>query len=55
MPEINEGNTTLDALAGMVQRGFFGVDERFNEINKRFDLLEGEMNARFDQFLIFDI
>ncbi len=31
-----------DDLAGMVQRGFLGVD-------KRFDLLEAEMNARFDQ------
>lgn len=35
-------NITLNDLAGMVQRGFLGVD-------KRFDLLEAEMNARFDQ------
>ncbi|NCQ02777.1 hypothetical protein GW816_01865, partial [Candidatus Wolfebacteria bacterium] len=35
-------NITLDDLAGMVQHGFLGVD-------KRFDLLEAEMNARFDQ------
>ena len=56
-------NITIDDLAGMVQRGFFGVDKRFNEVDKRFnevdkrfnevdkrfDILETEMNARFDQ------
>jgi len=42
MSENNEENMTLEILAGMVQRGFLGVD-------KRFDLLEAEMNARFDQ------
>jgi len=56
-------NITIDDLAGMVQQGFFGVDERFNEVDerfnevdkrfnevdKRFDILETEMNARFDQ------
>ena len=42
-------NITLNDLAGMVQRGFLGVDKRFDEVDKRFDLLEAEMNARFDQ------
>ncbi len=42
MSENNGGNITLETLAGMVQRGFLDVD-------KKLDLLEGEMNARFDQ------
>ncbi len=39
----------IDNLAGMVQRGFLDVSKRFDEVDKRFDLLEAEMNARFDQ------
>lgn len=42
-------NITLDNLAGMVQRGFLGVDKKFEEVDKRFDILEHEMNSRFDQ------
>lgn len=42
MSEINGQNMTLGTLAGMVQRGFLDVD-------KKLDLLEGGMNARFDQ------
>jgi archaellum component FlaC len=49
MSETREENMTLENLAGMVQRGFLGVDKRFDEVDKRFDLLEREMNARFDQ------
>lgn len=39
---FKEAKTNLDDLAGMVQRGFLDVD-------KRFDLLEAEMNNRFER------
>ena len=56
-------NITIDDLAVMVQKGFDGVDKRFdgmatktelsalhNEMNKRFDgvVTKAEMNRRFD-------
>lgn len=31
---------TLDDLAGMVKKGFDGVDKRFDQVDKRFDRLE---------------
>ena len=34
--KINK-NITLDDLAGMVKRGFDGVDKRFDRVDKRFD------------------
>jgi tetrahydromethanopterin S-methyltransferase subunit G len=49
MKKIIKKNITLDGLAGMVQRGFLDVNKRFDEVDKKFDLLEAEMNARFDQ------
>lgn len=36
--------TTLDSLAGMVQRGFIDIDKQFDDVGKRFDQLE----ERFD-------
>ena len=31
---------TLDNLAGMIKRGFDGVDKRFESVDKRFDGIE---------------
>ncbi len=46
---------TIETLAGMVQRGFTGVDKRFDVVYKRFDSvdkridsLEKHMNDRFN-------
>jgi len=48
MPE----KITIEDLAGMVKRGFDGVDERFDGIDKRFDGVDGKfrgINERFDE------
>ncbi len=37
--------TTLDALAGMVQRGFESMEGRFEDMDKRFE----DMDKRFDE------
>lgn len=42
---------TIDALAGMVARGFGNVDKKFDAIDKRFDAVDGKFAAidgRFD-------
>lgn len=42
---------TIDALAGMVKKGFDHMDERFNQHDKRFDILEKRfdiLEKRFD-------
>lgn len=36
---------TIEDLAGMVQRGFSGVDKRFDLVDKRFDMVD----KRFDK------
>lgn len=48
--------TTLDSLAGMVQRGFGGMEEKFEDVQKRFGDIEErdnnfrvEVNERFDR------
>ncbi|MCX6719554.1 MAG: hypothetical protein NTV36_00355 [Candidatus Staskawiczbacteria bacterium] len=38
-------NITLDDLAVMVQKGFNGVDLKFEQVDKRFDLVD----KRFDK------
>lgn len=43
--------TTLDALAGMVQRGFESMEGRFEDMDKRFDAIEArlaDIEARLD-------
>ena len=37
-------NLSLDNLAGMVKRGFDGVDKRFDGVDKRFDKIEIRLN-----------
>lgn len=37
--------TTLDDVAGMVQRGFQEMNGRFGEVDKRLDGLEGRMGT----------
>jgi len=41
---------TINDLAVMVQKGFNGVDKRFEQIDKRLDgmVTKAEMNRRFD-------
>jgi len=41
-------NLSLDNLAGMVKRGFDGVDKRFDGVDKRFD----GVDKRFDKIEI---
>ncbi len=43
-------NITIDELAVMVQKGFNGVDKRFEQVDKRLDVMvtKAEMNRRFD-------
>lgn len=36
---------TLVDLAGMVKRGFDGVDKRFEQIDKRFDRVEERLTS----------
>ena len=36
--------TTIEDLAGMVKRGFDGVDKRFEQVDKRFE----QVDKRFD-------
>ncbi len=38
--------TTLDDLAGMVKRGFDGVDKRFEDVDKQFE----SIGHRLDRF-----
>jgi len=38
-------NITLDNLAGMVQRGFLGVDKKFNEVYERFDKISKRIDG----------
>lgn len=35
--------TTIDDLAGMVQKGFEGVNERFDKVDERLDKVEGRL------------
>ncbi|MDP3052568.1 MAG: hypothetical protein Q8N22_01265 [bacterium] len=42
-------NITLDDLAKMVNSGFEEMNIKFSKVDKKFDLLEYEMNKRFDQ------
>ena len=35
---------TIDALAGMVKKGFDHMDERFNQHDKRFETIEKKMD-----------
>jgi len=37
-------NITLDNLAGMIKRGFDGVDKRFDGVDKRFDKVEARLS-----------
>ena len=36
-------DTTINDLAGMVQKGFEGVDKRFDAVDKRFERMERQM------------
>ncbi len=45
-------NVTIDTLARMIQKGFVGVDEKFEAVDKRFDAVDkrfDEMDKRFDK------
>ena len=44
MVKKNKKNTTLDNLAGMIKRGFDGVDKRFDGVDKRFDKVEARLS-----------
>jgi len=53
---MKKDKTTIEDLAGMVQRGFESVDKRFESVDKRFesvdkrfDLLTDNVNSRFDR------
>ncbi|MCK4355434.1 hypothetical protein KAW43_03785 [Candidatus Parcubacteria bacterium] len=37
-------NTTIDDLAGMVQRGFSEVNEKFDKIDTRLDKIDGRLD-----------
>lgn len=39
---------TIDGLAGMIKKGFDGVDKRFDLVNEKFDLIEKKLE-RIDQ------
>ncbi len=38
---------TLEALAGMINRGFRDVDQKFEGVDQRFNILEKSINNRF--------
>jgi hypothetical protein len=42
---MKKKNVTIDDLATMVQKGFNGVDVKFEQVDKRFDA----MDKRFDK------
>jgi len=46
-------NITIDDLAGMVQKGFDGVDLRFDKVDKRFDKIEDRLET-IEKLLIVD-
>lgn len=39
---------TIEDLAGMTQRGFEGVDKRFEQVDGKIGSLHNEMNTRFE-------
>lgn len=43
---MSKKETTIDDLAGMVQKGFVGVDKRFDDMATKDDLTE--VNTRLD-------
>lgn len=40
---MKKKNVTIDDLVVMVQKGFNGVDEKFEEVYKRFDKVDGRL------------
>ena len=46
-------NITTDDLARMVQKGFSGVDLRFDRVDKRFDKIEDRLET-IEKLLIVD-
>jgi len=43
--ENQKQNITIDDLAGMVQKGFDGVDKRFDKVDLRFDKVEARLET----------
>ena len=48
-----KGETTIEDLAGMVARGFSGVDKRFDGVGKRFDAVEEQLE-RIEKLMLAD-
>jgi hypothetical protein len=40
---MTKKKTTIEDLAGMVKRGFDGVDKRFEQVDKRFDGVDADI------------
>ena len=44
-------NVTIDDLAGMVKRGFDGMDKEFKGVNQRFDHVDDRLD-RIENFIL---
>jgi uncharacterized coiled-coil protein SlyX len=45
----NDGEITIETLAGMIARGFQHVDKKFEEMDKRFDQIENLLMSEHRQ------
>jgi hypothetical protein len=63
MEETNKKEITMDVLAGMVQKGFLGVEAKIEEVKKELkediketrDDLKAELNKKVDIFTHKDL
>jgi len=46
---MTKKDITINDLAVMVQKGFNGVDVKFEQVDKRFDGMKSYMDNRFDK------
>jgi len=45
MKLMENKNITIEDLAGMIQKGFNGVDQRFDRVDQRFDKVEDRLET----------
>ena len=50
---MKKKNITIDGLAIMIQKGFNGVDLRFDKVDKRFDGVEDKLE-RIEKLVLAD-
>jgi tetrahydromethanopterin S-methyltransferase subunit G len=48
MEKEDKKEITMDDLARIVQNGFLKIDERFDNVDKRLDTIEAEINKKVD-------